>query len=154
MELGQAARGIIHTFRHFRGSEVVQNKHGHITVERSTKGGITFFFEIDYNTNSLLFTASITSDTKRFDKKHGRKSCIKQAHTDSAKTFRLPYDESLDLLDQIFAALQQAEKTSEIQDKPYLRTLLGKMRLYDQQNAEAALFYQDMIDTGAIVIIE
>jgi len=150
---GCVASSLIHAYRFFRGSEVVSNKLGHISVERHAKGGIGFFFQIDHKKNELLFTAAITSDSKRFDKKHVRQSCHKQARTDSAKTFTIPYTEGVSLLDQVFTSLIQAESTGELQEKPYLRKLLEKLRLYDKQNAESAELYQDLLDQGVIVLV-
>lgn len=152
MELGCIASGIIRTFRYFRGSEVVHNKLGHITVERTTTGGICFFFEIDYKSNSLLFSSSITRETENFNKKFGRDICIDRAHTDPSKTFKIAYTDGVDLLDQVFTMLDTADTTGELGDKPYLRTLLSKMRLYDKHNAESAIMYQDMLDSGVIEI--
>jgi len=154
MELGCVASGLIHTFRFFRGSAVVSNKLGHVSVERHTKGGICFFFQIDYNKKELLFTASITRDDERFNRKEGRRICFDRAQNDAARTFRMPYTEGYELLDQVFTNLTRAEETGELQEKPFLRTLLAKMRVYEQQNGESAALYQDLLDTGVIVIVE
>jgi hypothetical protein len=154
MELGCVASGIIRTFRYFRGSEVVFNKNGNITVERNTKGGIAFFFEIDYKKMELLFSSSITREDDNFDKKLGRDICAQRAANDCTKTYKIPYTQGPDLLEQVFTMLTNASETGELGDKPYLRTLLSKMRLYDQQNADSACMYQDMLDSGVITIAE
>lgn len=152
MQLGLVAPGVVHTVRYFRGSSVVQNKVGHVVVEQNAKGGISFFFEIDYNKNQLLFTAAITMEEDNFSKELGRKICEERARVDVHKTFKTQYDASEGLLDQVFVALTTAEAEGELVTNPFLTTLLEKMRLYDAQNADAANFYQDMVDNGIIVI--
>lgn len=154
MQLGLVAPGVVHTVRYFRGSSVVQNKAGHVVVEQNPNGGLCFFFEIDYNKNQLLFTASITMETDAFSKVLGRKICEERARADVHKTFKTQYDASEGLLDQVFVALANAEAEGELGTNPFLTTLLEKMRLYDNQNADAANFYQDMIDSGVIVVQE
>lgn len=154
MQLGLVAPGVVHTFRYFRGSQVVHTKQGHIVVEHSPHGGICFFFEIDYNKGQLLFSSAITREDDAFAKSVGRDICAERARIDSGKTFKLAYNPNEDLLEQVYQILASHEETGDLQDKPYLMTLLSKMRLYDAQNADAALLYQDMLDTGVIVIPE
>lgn len=152
MEIGCIAPGIIRTFRYFQGSEMIVTKKGHVVVARPRFGGICFFFEINHKKGTVLFSSSITLDDELYCKQKGRELCVQRAHNDAAKTYELPYTDGVGLLDQVFTMLDQAHKTGELGDKPYLRTLLNKMRLYDQQNAETANMYQDMIDSGVISI--
>lgn len=154
MQLGLVAPGVVHTVRYFRGSSVIQNKAGEVVVAQNPCGGLSFFFEIDYNKNQLLFTAAITMEEDIFSKVEGRKICEDRAGREVHKTFKTQYDSSEGLLDQVFAALTTAEAEGELVTNPFLTTLLEKLRLYDRQNAEAANFYQDMIDEGVIVIHE
>lgn len=153
MEQGCVASSLNLAFRYFRGSEVVSNKLGHISVERHTKGGIAFLFQLNHKAKELLFSAVITSDSNRFHKAHSREVCLKQAQTDSGKTFAIPYAEGVSFMDQVYTALIDAETTGDLQEKPYLRTLLQKLRLFDKQNAESADLYQDMLDSGMIVAV-
>lgn len=150
MKLGQVAAGVIRTFRYFRGSEVVHNRFGQISIDANPRGGICFFFEIDYNKGTLLFTSAITREDESFNKAEGRKICLQRAETDAGKTFSIPLDANQGLLEQVFSVLNVAQNNGELGDKPYLRTLLAKMALYDQQNLDSANFYQDMLDAGVI----
>lgn len=155
IELGTVASGVVRTFRYYRGTEIVSNKAGEITVERLIKGGICFFFEIDYNKKELLFTASITRDDEQFCKRKGREICAGRAKTDPGRTFKIPFDDTgSDLMEHVFNMLLSAQETGELGDKPFLRTLLRQMMEYDTQNAETAEMYQDLLETGQIVIPE
>ena len=153
MEQGCVASSLKLAFRYFRGSEVVSNKLGHISVERHTKGGIAFLFQLNHKAKELLFSATITSEDERFDKAKSRATCVQQAQTDSAKTFTIPFTEGISFMDQVYTTLIDSEEAGDLQEKPFLRTLLQKLRLYDKQNAESAEMYQDMLDQGMIVAI-
>jgi hypothetical protein len=154
MKLGSVAPGVIHTFRYFRGTQVVHNNKGEVVIEMNPRGGICFLFEIDYNHGHLLFTAAIADENDQFDKTKGRLICEDRAARDSGKTFKIAFDESEPLLDQLFIHLLQGNENGELVNKPHLRTLLDKMKLYDQQNADAMQFYEDMIQNGVIFVPE
>jgi hypothetical protein len=144
MKLGCVAQGVIRTFRYLRGSHVAVNKFGLTEISCNPKGGICFFFELDYNKNVLIFTASITREDDSFVYREGRDRCVERAQEDQTKTFAIELDHDAPLLDQIYFKLTDDEATGALAHNPFLKTLLARMRMYGEMNSSAADFWNEM----------
>jgi hypothetical protein len=163
MELGSIQPGVVQTLRYFRGSKIVQNKFGEIVAERSPKGGITFFFQLDYNANILSFTAAIAREDQPFNYAAGREECelnileaTALAHASSAvrsvytsltgvsepRVFFFDLDPNEALIDQVHSHLTKLKNLGQLKHD-FLRTLLKRMNEYDKQNADTEDFVEE-----------
>lgn len=155
----------VKTFRHFRGSLVQQDKNNQIIAGMNTTGGISFLFEINYDTTplALTYTASITLDEDNFDAKNGRENCMYRAarsklaaafpnsevaRIDSAyNSYTIQYDPQLSLVENVYEALCN---DPELQKNKFQQTLQRTMKKYALQNAETEKLVQQLIADGIV----
>ncbi len=138
MQLGAITPGIIRTVRYFRGSSVIQNNKGEITVEVNPKGGITAIFEINYDTQraKAAVSAARENDTDEqgrvlgFSKKEGRKIC--EARFDAGQVFEFDYNKDFSLLENLYGALNDRKLDGTLVNIE--RTVFQKMEEYAHQN--------------------
>jgi hypothetical protein len=157
MQLGLVKKGVVRAVRYYRSTEVIKDKNDEIYIRHRVKGGITFLFQIDYNDNTLAFSAAITKENEIFDRIEGKKVCeIKASQTftdrngtypnDEYLTFKIPYQAGTSLIDQVFFALQDLSNRNELKLYPFFQTLYKRMKKYDQENSFSEKFFQDMYE--------
>lgn len=174
MNLGSIESGVVRTLRYYRGSKVIQNKHGAIVGERNPKGGITFLFEIDYNRNKLYFTAAIAREDQQFSYEDGRKECdlnfceaialasmppiVKEVYRalsgiQGTKVFHIELSKGAEpLIDQVHSELTRIKNIGELKH-PFLKTLLKRMNTYNAQNADTEDFLDIQAQSNAIEVL-
>jgi hypothetical protein len=161
MNLGCIAPGVIRTLRYFRAGSVISDVLDEVYFSANEKGGLTFLFELNYNTNTLSFTPAITREEDLFSYKSfttqertdrtivdgsdnkipgrlvksGRDLVIERFEA-GTHTYTIPFDPDLALVEQLYLHLQDQKIIGQLTD-PFLRTLFAKMDKYLDINENA-----------------
>lgn len=173
MELGNIANGVIRTFRFFRAGRIIADKNDDVIFSPNEKGGLTFLFELNYNTNELIFTAAITREDDLFSYKtfytqgkrmprlpngrlgalvktqiiSGKDICMERFDSDYHVYSIAGIDSEVGLIEQVYNWLLDQQDAKVLSDNPFLHTLFRRMEKYLDENENAL----DFLESGGYI---